>query len=188
MAPKINWLMANNLTLVGVFDNQQQTENAVQSLRNAGYKPDVITESTSDQQLKYEVEAEKAGHSVVVSAMRGGMVGAIFGFLTSAITFMLGLWTAIGWDFVGAGLGGVILGYAVGVIAASFYRLNSGENKADMTKETKNQGQYARILLNVSNEKSLEEGKAILARNGAYGTRYYKVPGQLKHFKSEFNG
>lgn len=187
-----NYHATNNLTLVGVFGNSQQIENALIELSKAGFKPDVITvlEKAITPAQEYgskKFEGEKtrqANFSGIVSTV---MAGAIFGgLIAGGITLIIGFLSIQVFELLEASLAGAFIGAAVGAVAVGFNKLGLIQNQAEETGADQSNSAYARLSINVGDEKTLEEVRAILQRNGAYGTRFYKALVPLPVLRARF--
>ena len=176
-----NYQTINNLTLVGVFAKREQIENALIGLSAAGYKPDVITvlekEITPEQKSRVNFEVEKTHQANFPAFLRTVMVGAITGgLLAGSITLVTKFWSLQLFELMEAGLAGAIIGASVGTLAVGFNKLGLLLNQLEEeVKGGQSKSPCARISINVADEKTLEEVRAILVRNGAYGTRFYKA-------------
>jgi hypothetical protein len=169
----------NNLTIVGVFDSQQLIEDALVGLNRAGFKPDVITilekeRTTTVQEPEFKFEDKRAAFpGFIPAAMVGGISGAL---IAGGVTLITGFWSLRTFALIEAGLAGAIIGLSLGALAVGFNKLGFLQNSPEETGADQSNNAYARLSISVPDEKTLDEVRAILERNGAYGTRFYKRP------------
>lgn len=181
----------NNLTLVGVFSTRQHVENALIGLSSAGFKPDVISvlekELAPTQEAGREFEGENIRQASSPTFLRLVLVGAIYGgLIAGGVTFIGGLWSIRAFELMEATLAGAIIGASIGAVVVGFNKLGLLQSQPEGSGENQINSAYARVSFNVPDEKTLEEVKGILVRNGAYGTRFYKRPAPLPVVRGRF--
>lgn len=193
MTQSYNFQTSKNLTLVGVFGNRQQMESALVGLGEAGYKPDVITvikkEITPGEMPEVSVEDEQGHRANFPGFLRTVIVGAISGgLLAGGVALITKFWSLHSLGVWEAGLAGIMIGSAVGVLTVWFNKLGLVSDRPDgeEARDRLNKSPWARVSINVPDERTFEEVRAILMKNGAYGTRFYKAAVPLPVLRARF--
>lgn len=158
----------DGMTVVGVFHNQHEAQEAIRDLRAAGFREDEIGLIAHDEEGgRHETREEhgsKAGEGAAVGAATGAGVGALW-----AVGIAAGLLPAIGPVVAGGILGSVLASAAGGAVAAglagALIGLGIPEEEA---KYYENEFRSGRTLVTVKSSTRRDEAWAILQRHGAY--------------------
>jgi hypothetical protein len=154
--------------IVGVFQNRDEAERAVDDLQRAGYTADDIgyvghgdvapagVRDTSD-------EAEDTGAGAAGGLIGGGVLGGVLGAVAAGL--IPGVGPIIGAGILAATLGGAAAGAAVGGLIGALTGLGVSEDEARFYDEEFRGG---RTLVTVRPTGRPEEVRSILQRNGAY--------------------
>jgi hypothetical protein len=144
-------------TVIGVFYNQQDAENALRDLKNEGFEPSDVSVIMKDQRQGENMGHEDSGAAVkqtaVTGVKTGAAIGGLTGFLAGTIFPGLGLFLIGGPLAAALGLTGVaaatVSGVATGVVAGGLIGSLMGLGLSEEQAQT-----Y---------EKRLSEGAILLA-------------------------
>jgi hypothetical protein len=163
-------MMAQQSTVVGVFDDRQQADRAIDELRRAGFRDDQIGVA-----MRYDSEAAAmsdaddadethAGTGVATGVVAGLGLGALAGF-----GVLSGVIPVIGPAIAGGTLGVILSNAAVGAAAGGLVGALVG---AGIPEEEAHyyQGEFesGRTIVTVQAEGRADDAKAILRRYGGY--------------------
>ncbi len=125
--------MANNHTVVGVFEDRGKAEAAMDHLRHAGFTGDDIgyaaraESGTADQTPTAKIE-NKAEGGAVTGAVTGGTLGALAG--AAAVGLIPGIGPVIAGGMLVGILGGAAAGAAAGAYLGPFVGMGLSEEDA----------------------------------------------------------
>ena len=154
-------------TVVGVFTDRGQAEQAINELRRAGFNDDQIGFILRGNPAR---EGETAGESgsdagagAATGAVSGGVLGGVLG--AAAALLMPGFGPAIAGGILWATLGGAAIGAAAGGIIGALTGLGVPEEEARYY-----QGEFeaGRTIVTVKAANRYQEALDILRSNGAY--------------------
>jgi uncharacterized protein (TIGR02271 family) len=159
-------------TVVGVFRDRSQAEQAVAELRQAGFRDDQIGIVTRDGDEKgSELQSDDKGSHVTEGAVTGLAAGAGVGTLWG-LGIMAGLLPAIGPVIAGGTLAAILASAATGAAAAglagALIGLGIPEHEANYYEGEFNEG---RILITVKADGQYDRAYAIITRHGGYDYR-----------------
>lgn len=154
-------------TVVGVFTDRTQAEQAINELRHAGFSDDEIgfilrgnpaMEGTAQNETGSDTET-----GAVAGVVSGGVVGGILG--AAASLLIPGFGPAIAGGILAATLGGAAIGAAAGGIIGALTGLGVPEEEARYY-----QGEFeaGRTIVTVKAGNRYQEALDILRNNGAY--------------------
>jgi len=149
--------------VVGVFEQRDQADRAVEELRRAGFRDDQIgyamrgTEPAADNNVTHS--GSSAGEGLATGAVIGGLVGA------AAALLIPGIGPVVAGGVLASVLGGAAVGAAAGGILGALVGMGIPEEEA-----TYYQGEFeaGRILVTVRADGRAAEAQEILRRFGAY--------------------
>jgi len=162
--------MSKNIAVYGIYRNRQMVENAVEALKNAGFRNTDISvlfpESGGTKDFAIEKET-KAPEGAATGAGTGAVIGGALGWLTG-IGFLAipGIGPFIAAGPIMAALAGVGAGGVVGGIAGALIGLGIPEYEANRYEGHIKKGG---ILLSLHTDDTdwKKKGKEILERTGA---------------------
>ena len=163
--------------VVGLFDNMQDAQGAVQELRNAGFSADDISVVASNARGEYGADtgeseaAEGAAAGATGGAVLGGLGGLLVGLGALAIP---GIGPVVAAGALASTLTGAAVGAAAGGLIGALIDLGIPEEEARGYEESVRAG---RILLTVSadNDAAAERAYEIFNRHGGADVRRYGV-------------
>jgi|SRR5271166_5368017 len=162
--------MAKNKSVSGIYSNRSSVENALGTLRNAGFESADISvllpENLGSRELATEKET-KAPEGATAGAGTGAVIGGALGWLAGIGALAVpGLGPFIAAGPIVAALAGVGVGGTVGGFAGALVGLGIPEYEA---KRYEGRLQKGGILLSVHCDTSeeIDEAKEILKRTGA---------------------
>lgn len=157
----------DRMTIVGVFHDQHEAQEAIKDLRAAGFREDEIGLIAHDETGGSESEdgqGNKAGEGAAIGAAAGAGTGVLW-----AIGIAAGMVPAIGPVIAGGILGSVLLsaagGAAVGGLAGALIGLGIPEDEAEYYE---NEFRSGRTLVTVKTASRREKAWGILERHHAY--------------------
>ena len=157
--------------VIGVFDNRDQAERAIDELRAAGFHRDQL-----GMALKGEVdvqnaidrgeEAAEGGTGAVGGAVTGGLAGGLIG---AALTGLIpGVGPAIAAGSLAAIIAGAAAGAAVGGLTGILIDMGVTEEEA---RDYNREFMAGRTIVTVRPDERYPEAEAILSRNGGQNVR-----------------
>jgi uncharacterized protein (TIGR02271 family) len=158
---------ANRSTVVGVFENRDDAERAVDDLRSAGFTANEIGFAGHGEGQKQEGVSEDKAENFATGAAAGIIPGGVIGGVIGAVA--TGLIPGIG-PIISAGiltgvLGGAAAGAATGGIIGGLTGLGVPEDEA---KYYEGEFKSGRTLVTVKAEGRYDEASRILRSAGAY--------------------
>ena len=151
---------------VGVFDELEQAEKAIDSLRQAGFPAEEIGVighvGTEQQTIPTPLEVMPGEENVMHGMLRGAVWGAIVG--TVVILAIPGLALAAGTGLWFEILGGAVLGAAVGGVLFAFGSLIFSRPRARFYGKELAKGSF---IVTVKNPHRNEEAVSLLRQQGA---------------------
>jgi len=165
-------------TVVGVFEDVSQAEQAINDLKVAGFTPDSISVLTKDRQAQTAIDetlGNEAGQGALVGSLGGGTLGAVLGWLLAGGTALIpGIGPVVAAGVFGATLGGALIGGAVGGLSGALAGAGVPEEEAGEYTEHVKTGRTL-VTVNAANGRLLEAAVDVFERNGAISTRYYDL-------------
>ncbi len=175
-------------TVIGVFKHQQDTERAIEELKDLGYDPQEMSVIMKDVRKAEEVERNTGVHvaeGAVSGAATGGIIGGLVGLLAGigAITIP-GLGAVLIGGPIAAALGltgaaattasGAVTGALAGGLVGALVGLGIPEEEA---KEYEEHIRGGGILLAVpTHDTRIDEVRNIMDNYSAYGVRQINLP------------
>lgn len=159
----------DGMTVVGVFHNQREAQEAIRDLKAAGFTDNDIGlishhDDGDHAHTVHDEHGNKAGEGAAVGAATGAGVGALW-----AVGIAAGMLPAIGPVVAGGVLGSVLASAAGGAVAAGIAGALAGlgipEEEADYYE---NEFSAGRTLVTVKGSTRRDEAWSILQRHGAY--------------------
>jgi uncharacterized protein (TIGR02271 family) len=165
-------------TVVGVFENREQAQKAVNELRRAGFREDEIGVITHDREgTTAETAAEDRGTHAAAGAAAGAATGAGVGALW-ALGIVAGVLPAVGPVIAGGILASVLASAAgtavAGGIVGALIGLGIPEEEAHYYEGEFKSG---RTIVTVKTDTRYDEARSILQRYGAYDRSTAKTAG-----------
>jgi hypothetical protein len=166
-------MMAQQSTVVGVFDDRQQADRAVDELRRAGFRDDQIGVAmrydAGDHTMGGAADAADAGDSeagtgTITGVLTGLGLGALAGFgVLSGVIPIIG--PAIAGGTLGVILSNAAAGAGVGGLVGALVGAGIPEDEANYY-----QGEFesGRTIVTVHSDGRADEAMAIFRRYGAY--------------------
>jgi uncharacterized protein (TIGR02271 family) len=163
-------MKAQQSTIVGVFEDRQQADRAVDELRRAGFRDDQIGVAMRHDDEGFEGEdvadstESRAGAGAVTGAMAGLGLGALAGLgVLSGVIPVIG--PAIAAGTLGVILSNVAAGAGIGGLVGALAGAGVPEDEAHYY-----QGEFesGRTIVTVQSEGRADEARAILRRYDAY--------------------
>jgi Heat induced stress protein YflT domain len=151
---------------VGIFDELEQAEKAIDDLRHAGFRADEIGiighVGTEQQTIPTPLEVMPGEENVEHGVIRGAVWGAIVGIVVIAAIPGLALAAGTGWWF--EILGGAVLGAAAGGALFAFGSLIFTRPRARFYGKELEKGSF---IVTVKNPARNEEAVTLLRHQGA---------------------
>ena len=154
-------------TVVGVFTDRIQAEQAINELRRARFSDDqigfILRGNQTEQSTAQDETGSETGAGAAAGAVSGGVVGGILG--AAAALLIPGFGPAIAGGILAATLGGAAIGAAAGGIIGALTGLGVPEEEARYY-----QGEFeaGRTIVTVKAANRYQEALDILRNNGAY--------------------
>ena len=155
-------------TLVGLFYERQQAEQAIQELKAAGFKDDQIgvlmQDKDSGQQLA-ESTGTKVSETAASGAIGGGVAGGVLGLLASIGALAIpGIGPIVAGGVLASTLAGAGIGAAAGGLLGALVGMGVPEEHAKYFEEGVRAGG---ILVTVETGRRRDEAREILLGRGA---------------------
>ena len=156
-------------TVVGVFEDKEQVDRAVDGLRRAGFSDESIGVAIHDSDAAVgdttvsEVD-ERVTETPRAGAITGGLVGGIAG--AAAVGLIPGVGPVLAAGALAGILGGATIGSGIGWVAGSLTNIGLDEENAHLYAQEFHSGRH---LVTVAAGDRPQEAREILARHGAYG-------------------
>ena len=158
----------NRPTVVGVFEDRDDAERAVEALHRAGFRDDHIDFAAHGGAAPAGGTAvgrgSEAGEGAAKGAFGGGIIGAILGALAT------GLIPGIGPVIAGGLLAGIVGGAAVGAAGGGLLGALTGSMGVPEEEARYYDGEFraGRTIVTVRADGRYSEAQSILRRSGAY--------------------
>jgi len=172
-------------TVVGVFENPTDAEEAINGLKMAGFTPDSISVVAKDRTVQRdlnEVSGNEAGQGALLGSLGGGTLGAVLGWMLAGGTALIpGVGPVIAAGVFGATVGGALIGGTLGGITGALAGAGIPEDEASEYSEHVKSGNSL-VTAHAANGQLLEAANDVFDRSHAVSTRYYDLsnpgPGQ----------
>lgn len=159
-------------TIVGLFGNHEDANNAVTELEDLGYGPDDLNIVARDKAVKREIETtDSNADGATTGATVGGLLGLLagVGLITipgiGPILAAGPLVAALGSAAVGAGVGA-----AAGGIVGALIDAGIPENEAQIYAEGVKKG-HILLAVNTADDSEITEVEEVLDNNNAIDTK-----------------
>src|SRR5262249_37677373 len=160
-------------TIVGIFDDRQQADRAVDELRRAGFRDDQIGVAWRHEEGEYDVEGSGeatdetgAGTGAAAGVLAGLGLGAVAGIgVLSGVIPVVG--PAIAGGTLGVILSNAAAGAGIGGLVGALVGAGVPEDEAQYY-----QGEFeaGRMIVTVQAEGRADAARAVLRRYGAVGS------------------
>ena len=164
-------------SVVGVFDDSQQADRALEQLRAVGLGPDDVSVMMRDAGTVDEIVEQTAGSPVAggasAGATIGGLLGGLAGWMVAAGAIAIpGVGMVVGAGALATTLAGLALGAATGGIIGGLLGLGVPEEEAKTYEGHVREG---RVLVTVHPRAGItsERAQEIMQANGGYDVRVY---------------
>jgi len=172
-------------TVVGVFENPADAEEAINGLKVAGFTPDSISVVAKDRTVQRdltEASGNEAGQGALVGSLGGGTLGAVLGWMLAGGTALIpGIGPVVAAGVFGATVGGALIGGTLGGITGALAGAGIPEDEANEYSEHVKSGNFL-VTAHAANGQLLEAATDVFDRSHAVSTRYYDLskpgPGQ----------
>jgi len=172
-------------TVVGVFEDPADAENAINDLKVAGFTPDsisVVAKNRTVQRNLTEVSGNEAGQGALVGSLGGGTLGAVLGWILAGGTALIpGVGPIVAAGIFGATVGGALIGGTLGGITGALAGAGVPEDEAAEYGEHVKSGNSL-VTAQAANGELRGAAMDVFERNKAVSTRYYDLsnpgPGQ----------
>jgi uncharacterized protein (TIGR02271 family) len=156
-------------TVVGVYENRDDARDAIEALKDAGFRADSISILTPSRESTRAI-AKDTGSEAVEGAASGAITGGVLGGLAGWLVGIGALAIPGVGPFIAAGafattLGGAALGAGLGAIAGALVGMGVPEKHARYYEEEAKAG---RTLVTVRANGRFDEAQRILRKHGAY--------------------
>jgi hypothetical protein len=173
-SPEGNRLMRQqNPTLIGVFDDRREAEEAIGELERAGFSHEQIGFAVREVEAAPTAEDEVnwAERDMARGMATGGMLGGI---LAAAIAFFIpGMGPLLAGGILAAFFGGALAGTAIGGIVGAFQAIGVPEEHAVRYERHLHAG---RAIVAVRAGQRLAEAEQILLRHGGHDLSPPAIP------------
>jgi len=154
-------------TVVGVFHDRDDAQDAINALRDAGFAPDDISVLARDRDQAGALAAEtgtEAGTGAATGALTGGLLGGVAGWLIGIGALAIpGIGPIIAAGPIAAALGGAALGAAGGGVIGALTGAGVPEDEARWYDE---QVRGGGILVTVNARGRYDEALSIVGEHG----------------------
>ncbi len=176
-------------TVVGVFENRMQAEQAIDELHRAGFSDDQIGYALRGEHGEQPVEKglEPPHGGTANEAATGAVSGGIFGGIVGALIALLlpGIGPVLAGGILVAVLGGAALGAAAGGLLGALMDLGLGEEEARYYENEFKSGRTIVAVKAGEDAQRANEAREILHRHGAFdaytpfaeGTKHGEISG-----------
>ena len=163
-----------NIMVVGVFDDPERAERALNGLRDAGFAPGDVGVVSRPSQAEAEAppDVEAAPRVDETSGiLTGGMLGGVAGWLVGLTTLAVpGVGPLLAAGPLVAAVSGSGLGAAAGGLIGHFVAQGHEHDEARWYEEQVRSGH---ILLTVRSQDRSNEARIIMSQNGGHDFRSY---------------
>ena len=161
--------MPKRNTVVGVFDEGDAVEHAINALEEAGFAAEEISVAARCQDAAGAIAkgaAPEASAGAATGALAGGMLGGVAGWLLAIGALAIpGIGPIIAAGPLAGALGGAAFGAVGGGMVGAFTGTGVPEHEAAWLDERERAGG---LLVTVSAEGRCDEARAIMAEHGAH--------------------
>jgi hydrogenase maturation factor len=154
---------ATRTTVVGVFQEQQAAERAIDRLRDAGFDANNIGYAGHGKEGADEDKAKDVTTGAASGAVGGGIAGGVIGAIAAGL--IPGVGPIVGAGLLAATLGGAGIGAAAGGLVGGLTGLGVSDEDA---KYYDDEFRAGRTLVVVKAEGRYDEAYGILQAEGAY--------------------
>ncbi len=165
-------------TVVGVFENPTDAEEAINGLKVAGFTPDSISVVAKDRTVQRdltEASGNEAGQGALMGSLGGGTLGAVLGWLLAGGTALIpGVGPVIAAGVFGATVGGALIGGTLGGITGALAGAGIPEDEAAEYGEHVKSGNSL-VTAQAANGQLMGAAMDVFDRNHAVSTRYYDL-------------
>ena len=153
-------------TVVGVFADHTQAEQALEDLRRAGFHNDdigFVVRDVEDSEIGPDAVQKETAAGAATGAVGGGVIGGLLG--AAAALLIPGIGPALAGGILAAALGGAALGAVAGGFAGALTGLGISDEEASFYQSEFESG---RTIVTVRSHGRYQEAYDILQRYGAY--------------------
>ncbi len=165
--------MRERTTAVGLFDDTDRARDAINALKDAGFRADDIGLLMQDRGAARELAHETgthAGEGAATGLVAGGILGGLGGWLVGIGALAIpGVGPFIAAGALGAALTGAAVGAGVGAIAGALIGMGIPEEEAKYYEQEVRGG---RTLVSVQAGSRVGEADEILHDHGAYDVQH----------------
>src|ERR671927_553891 len=158
---------------VGLFEDRERARQAIEALKDSGFRGDDISLLMPDRGEARELAEEtgtKAGEGAATGAVAGGILGGIGGFLVGIGALAIpGVGPLIAAGAFATALGGAAIGAGVGAIAGALVAMGLPEEEARYYEQEVRGG---RTLVAVKAGARTAEADELLRQSGAYNIHH----------------
>lgn len=180
-------------TMIAVFDDPAQAEQAINDLKVAGFTPDsisVVTRERDTQTHLDEATGNEAAQGALVGSLGGGTLGAVLGWLLAGGTALIpGIGPVVAAGIFGATLSGALIGGTVGALSGALAGLGVPQDEADEYETFVKDGRTL-VTAQAATGHQAEAAFDIFQRNSATVTRRYmsdpNEAGRLRRMEGSF--
>lgn len=156
-------------TVVGLFQDDSHARQAVEALKDAGFRPDDLGFLARDRDRADTLAREtgtEAGSGAATGAVGGGILGGLAGWLVGVGAIAIpGIGPFIAAGALGTALAGAAIGAGVGAVAGALVGMGIPKEEAEWYEGEVKGG---RTLVTVRANGRYTEARSILRRHGAY--------------------
>lgn len=149
-------------TVIGVFENKQQAEKAVNSLRNSGFDTNEISIVAKEEKKDNGDEENLEMDTVADGTATGGVIGGLAGLAIGAGALAI---PGIGPLFAAGPIAGLISGAATGGIAGSLIDWGIPAERGEYYEEEVKKGKILAVIR--AHDQKAQQAANILRQNGA---------------------
>jgi hypothetical protein len=154
--------------VVGVFNDRDDAERAIEALRRRGFTDDQIGFAARDHRdregtIRSSEDTGDAGEGAATGALTGGVVGGVLGAIATGL--IPGIGPVLAGGLLAGILGGAVAGAAAGGLIGALAGMGVPEEDARYYNEEFESG---RTLVTVKDQGRYDEARSILQEHGAY--------------------
>jgi Heat induced stress protein YflT len=155
-------------TVVGVFENRLQAEQAIDELHHAGFADNQIGYALRGEHSEKGLEPphEETRNEAATGAISGGIFGAIVGALAALL--LPGIGPVLAGGILVAALGGAAIGAAAGGVLGALMDLGVTEEEARYYENEFKNGRTIVAVLTGEDRERANQAREILHRHGAF--------------------
>jgi hypothetical protein len=160
--------MMARTTVVGVFDDRDNAQRAIEALKDAGFRPDDIGVTMRDRQesrAMAEDTGAAAGAGAATGALAGGVLGGLAGWLVGIGALAIpGIGPIIAAGPLAAAISGAAIGAAGGGLIGALTGMGVPEEEARWYESEVGRGG---VLVTVDADGRYDEARRLLRQYGA---------------------